>query len=193
MDQCVITTLKKYYRKILLRFLLLNASPNEPISTQYKKIDIKFVLLEAANAWELVKKDTLKNAWKNLYNFDDESSSTALTSEETSVQTEIENLARSLPGCQNLTHSDLVEWIEIDQNDPGFEILSPDRIVEAILHPRNESSNENDSPPIDSDFENDKENAKQALQTLRNFVFNHKQNEQILVQNLDSLENMLDE
>ena len=63
--------------------------------------------------------------------------------EEVSVH-DLANLAKSVPGGENVEEDNIIEWIDCDIDDPGFEHITDDQIVEDALGINLEESDEED-------------------------------------------------
>jgi hypothetical protein len=67
MDQGVIETFKRLYRKELLRKLLLTDKDEESVIKMYKKIDLKDECYMISSSWSELKNVTLERAWLKLF------------------------------------------------------------------------------------------------------------------------------
>ncbi|XP_025420067.1 jerky protein homolog-like [Sipha flava] len=107
MDQRVIKTTKRLYRKKLIVFLLEQQEANPLVNFMdlLKKVTIKTVLYLAAEGWEGIKKH-FKKVGKNFF--------------------------QELKGCADVKVNDISEWINGD-TDVGHQVLSEDEIVNACI------------------------------------------------------------
>jgi hypothetical protein len=124
---------------------------------------MKFVIFEAANSWQMVSSDTLRNSWKNLLG-----TSSRNNIVENESNSSIMEIAHQIEGFSNLNEEELNDWINIDSNDPGFEILTDEVIINSIKN-RTIDDTANLQENIVSCS-----NAVEALSTLKNyFCQNH--------------------
>ncbi|XP_050536842.1 jerky protein homolog-like [Daktulosphaira vitifoliae] len=137
MDQSVIETMKRHYRRQLLRKLLIEGTEDEElVLANHSKINLKDCCYMVAEAWSLVTAVTLRRAWNKLKglpseknkeeNGEDEDDEDALPLEE------IRKMIVKIPGCTEVSAEDVGEWMACDTSDPGFQILNDDEIVESV-------------------------------------------------------------
>ncbi|CAG9584542.1 unnamed protein product [Danaus chrysippus] len=130
MDQ-VIETLKRLYRKQLLRRLLSVDEDNvEVVVSFFKKMNLKECCYMIIDAWDLIERKTLNNAWNKLLNRDIENS---VTHSDDSILEDIKDLILNIQICKDCDNDDVQEWITCDSNDPGFQMMSDDEVIENLL------------------------------------------------------------
>lgn len=133
MDQGVIETTKRLFRKKLIMFLLEQQEANPLVNFMdlLKKVTIKTVLYLAAEAWEGVKPETIQKSWKKLWpNIPQKN---YIRDETTSNKdTDFIQVFQELEGCAEVEANDIAEWINGD-NDVGYQVLSDDEIVNACI------------------------------------------------------------
>ena len=127
MDQSVIETFKRLYRKQMLRKLLLT-DETEDSDSQHAKIDMKDCCIMAADSWNLVKSSTLKKAWNKILNKEKNDSGLEESSTENEECKTIKEMGRILSYEENQIN----EWLNTDVHDPGYQILNDDEIVDEI-------------------------------------------------------------
>ncbi|XP_015606874.2 jerky protein homolog-like, partial [Cephus cinctus] len=149
MDQGVIETMKRLYRKqILGRLFLAEERTEESVVAFAKSLNLKHCCYMRANAWASLTEANLKNAWNKLWpaseempeEFERENSN----AEEGGVN-EFTELFNSIPGFTDCNHEDAENWLNDDADDPGCQILTDDQIVSSVLHDENIDPEDNDS------------------------------------------------
>ena len=60
------------------------------------------------------------------------------------MEHDLANLAKSVAGGENVDEDNIIEWIDCDTNDPGFEHVTDEQIVEEALGKNLEESDEED-------------------------------------------------
>jgi hypothetical protein len=124
MDQEVIANWKRYYRSAQLRELLKLAK-DKPLIKCYSSIDMKFVLEEAAIAWDSVSTSVLKAAWKNLLG-DTQEPAIEMPSE--SIES-LRSLCNRIDGLQTIDNESISQWLKYDSVEKGFPTLSDQQIL----------------------------------------------------------------
>jgi hypothetical protein len=133
MDQGVIETTKRLYRKKLIMFLLEQQEANPLVNFMdlLKKVTIKTVLYLAAEAWEGVKSETFQKSWKKLWpNIPQENYRRDETT--SNEDTDFIQVFQELEGCAEVEANDISEWINGD-TDVGHQVLSDDEIENACI------------------------------------------------------------
>lgn len=147
MDQGVIAKTKRVYRKELLRQLLLSEKDEESVIAFTKKLNLKDCCNFLVSAWANVTQENLSNAWNKLW--------PKTENIEISIEDHVENvnieqiveLCHAIPGFEQCDITDATEWINSDENDPGYQIYNEDEILSVIT--------EENGPEDDSDEEQD--------------------------------------
>ncbi|XP_051162408.1 jerky protein homolog-like [Leptopilina boulardi] len=168
MDQSVIETLKRLYRKELLRRLLSvdDDTDAQVVLTFFKQMNLKECCYMLVSTWDLVQRKTLNKAWNKILNRNEENPAEDTDNFDSG---EISEIIKDLQICQECDSEDLEELLSCDSNDQGFQIMSDDEIVNNLLQANNQKeicedetekneSEENDAEPSHSD-------AFQALET----------------------------
>jgi len=142
MDQGVIETFKRLYRKQMLRQLLLADENNEEtVILFHKKINLKDCCYMAAESWNSLEVSTLKKSWNKILTRPLVCSNNAVTSDFQDITGAIAQLSI----CGECDEEDVTEWLNCDANDPGFQILNDEEIIKEI------------SVSVDQDEEDDEE------------------------------------
>lgn len=166
MDQSVIETLKRLYRKQLLRRLLSVDEDNvDVVLSFFKKMNLKECCYLVVDAWDLVKGETLNKAWNKVLNRESENS---ITNTDDYNLEDINELISKIQICQDCDDDDVKEWVTGDSNDQGFQIMSDDEIVQSILHISKQESEENETEEnldVENDAEISHDEALHALET----------------------------
>lgn len=150
MDQSVIETLKKLYRKQLMRRLLLgDTNDEETIFSTYKKIDLKDCCYMLVEAWNGVKSCTLHKSWNKLLKPSKDEIETPEHDNE--VPSEILDKMSDISVFADCDKNNVNEWLHVDNDDPGFQLMTDDEIVEKLLRGEDftEDSDANDGPEED--------------------------------------------
>ncbi|KAI5742840.1 hypothetical protein M8J77_011767 [Diaphorina citri] len=163
MDQGLIETMKRNYRKQLLSRLLFRdieqedcehkKEQAESVSTFFKSIDLKDCCYMVVEAWNSISPLTLKCAWnKLLYYYYEEryylanppiqSDNEEINTTDTLVTQTLETLD-SLGLRGDCDSEDVLKWLESDKLDQGYPILSEEEIVKSVLT-NNTNDEEND-------------------------------------------------
>nr|CAH7742579.1 unnamed protein product [Callosobruchus chinensis] len=146
MDQSVIETMKRHYRRQLLSKLLIEgAEDKELVLANNSKINLKDCCYIVAEAWSLVTAVTLRRAWNKLKGLPSEKNKKKESEENEKQENgeddddedalsleEIRKLIVKIPGCTEVSAEDVGEWMVCDTSDPGFQILNDDEIVVSV-------------------------------------------------------------
>ena len=134
MDQGVLESTKRRYRKELLRKLLLydttTSAEDDPKLTVvefWKKLNIKDVMFMIAKAWNDIPESTIRASWNKLLVCQGADGS----SEESPIIPELLHTLESIHGCGDCDEADVREWITMDSSDQGYQVLN-DEIVRAV-------------------------------------------------------------
>ncbi|UYV61928.1 hypothetical protein LAZ67_1007092 [Cordylochernes scorpioides] len=167
LDQGVIAAFKRLYKRRQLESCLVFSSdadqPNNSVGEQtfsnLKKYDIKKAIFNFGNSWDELKSFTIRNGWKILLehknNSDLETAGDALQlseDESDEDEQEIRRLEQLFQRARiEVNQESINEWIDIDLDDPGHNVLSNDDIVEAVLSEKMEISSSDDSSSTSED------------------------------------------
>ncbi|KAL4132729.1 hypothetical protein QTP88_009838 [Uroleucon formosanum] len=151
MDQGVISCLKRRYKKIFLRYLL-QEDCFDSMKELLKTWTIKDAIFAVYNAWENVPATTLRFSWAKILDqdYDDEENFT------------------------NVDEDDIVDWLQKDLNEEGFERLSDSDI--AVRYGSVTTPSTTQQPDSSSDSDNEEyfekiqtSQAMEAVDVLLNF------------------------
>ncbi|KFD52799.1 hypothetical protein M513_06290, partial [Trichuris suis] len=132
MDQRVIASFKRNYRKQLLRHPLLpDDSTVETVTNFYKKISLKDCCHMAAVSWESVKQITLRNAWNKIL-VGRASSVDPTDNDADKEMEEIMGALRDTSICNECDKPDVDKWLACDSENQGFQIMNDEEIIEFI-------------------------------------------------------------
>lgn len=116
MDQSVIETMKRHYRRQLLRKLLVEGEDEEGVLANHKKLNLKDCAYMVAEAWSLVKAVTLRRAWNKLKGIsteeekEKEREETGEDEDDVSHE-EFRDILLKIPGCSEVSAEDIGEWM----------------------------------------------------------------------------------
>lgn len=182
MDQGVIEKMKRIYRKQMLRRLLLAERDEESVLQFVKNLTLKDAIYMVADAWGSLTDDNLKHAWKKLWPIpetpnqgQDAANSETPSDANTPTDAEVVALFQTLPGFEQCDELDAREWFESDGNDPGYQHLNDEEIVDQVIEANDDGSNVRKG---DDDEEMDAEEAAgpshadayEAFQTAMNWL-----------------------
>ena len=151
MDQGILESLKRHYRKSLIRDMLLSDEDLDVVKF-LKAVNLQAVAEKVATAWAGISADTIRRSWGKLV---------PLPTSESSLTTEEENLATSQSDAaeiawfltdfqqmgQDLTEQDIRDWLWADRDDLGYEHLDDDGLVNHVAGSSNDE--------VDGDDESD--------------------------------------
>lgn len=169
MDQGVISCLKRRYKKIFLRFLLQENYSFDSMKDFLKKWTIKDAIFAVCDAWENVAASTLRLSWAKILDqgYDDEANI-----EESDIEACLE-LATSIPDFTNVDKDDIVDWLQKDDNEEGFERLSDSDIAarygstSSTISTQQEDSEDDENDSDDSvGVEEEKIQPSQAMEAV---------------------------
>ncbi|GBM66214.1 hypothetical protein AVEN_27903-1 [Araneus ventricosus] len=127
MDQGVIESMKRRYRKQLLSKLLSEGDDDQEeaacsIVQFWKALTLKECVYMINKTWESVPKHTLKRSWRKLApcfeNVDQSNDSGSVT------VTEVNGLLKQISNCGNCEEDDISTWLDYDADDAGFQLMS---------------------------------------------------------------------
>ena len=172
MDQGVIHEVKLIYRRLFLsEVLVVEETPEDLVQDtrglrtleKLKAYNLKQAIFNFSEAWKQVKSSTLANAWKRLL-YDVDVPVVDFTG------FEVQDFARMFSaGGEEVGNDDVQTWLEIDEDDPGHELLSEEEIVEAVLKP-SEQEEEDSEEEENTCFSIKMSTAREYLDQLITFV-----------------------
>ncbi|XP_053960505.1 jerky protein homolog-like [Anastrepha ludens] len=148
MDQGVIEAFERYSRKALLRRALIGQEEDKTILEIYKGINLNDAVYMAAKAWANVKATTLKKSWNKICPVvESEASPTSAKPTNENFVSEIVELMNVVSGFEECDQENVHEWLEFDEDDPGYELLTDDDIIAQVKF-----SEDNDEDEINDDI-----------------------------------------
>ncbi|KRY41663.1 Jerky -like protein-like [Trichinella spiralis] len=117
MDQTVIQSLKKRYRKELLRGIVLSEPDGGDLASQLKSINLKDYCYMIAQVWESISGNTLRVSWNKLLGYNEE----CLGDDDT-------------PFFETLTDDEILEAVNKDEDKDGDESDMSDKSNERLIH-----------------------------------------------------------
>ena len=135
MDQGVIECCKRYYRSKLMNecFVVEETEADKVEDTRglrtlqnLKAYNLRKAIMNVAEAWQRVSSLTLSNAWHRLLK-DDKSALVDFTGFEPE-----DFMAYMNRGVDNMSEDDVIQWLETDDQDPGYQHLSEAEIAESV-------------------------------------------------------------
>nr|XP_032519902.1 jerky protein homolog-like [Danaus plexippus plexippus] len=144
MDQSVIETLKHLYRKQLLcRLLSVDSSKIETMLKFFKEMNLKDCCYMPVEAWNAVESLTLTRAWNKLLKLSP--SANPATNPQEDCFEEITEAVKILSIGEGCDEENIKEWLDCDSEDPGFQILSDEEIVDDLNGCENEEKEETET------------------------------------------------
>lgn len=141
MDQGVIVKMKKIYRKQLLRRLLLTENDEESVVHCIKKMNIKDSIYMLSDAWDTLTKTNLQRAWNKLWPEEQSAGEEDVNDNEDGGVKEVTEICSTIPGFEQCDENDAREWLAVDNNDPGYQMLTDEEIAAMVY--------EDDAEPIE--------------------------------------------
>uniref|UniRef100_A0A0P4WKS8 DDE-1 domain-containing protein n=1 Tax=Scylla olivacea TaxID=85551 RepID=A0A0P4WKS8_SCYOL len=148
MEQGIILSTKRLYRKKFLDEVLIlpeeiadgdhDIQEIRPL-TNIKNYSLKAAIFNFADAWRDMPQSTLTNSWKRLLSNSD-------------VQWEMEGIevadflkTFTAVGRTGVTESIVFAWLEEDEVDPGYQMLTEEEIVKDVLQSRGKGNPDDDN------------------------------------------------
>lgn len=128
LDQGIIANLKCIYRSNLLQKLIENGNDFKGFCKSYTILES---IYDIAAAWNKVKITTLKNCWKRL--MPDIELDGQFEGFIESAAADLAEMAKTVEGGQHVDADNISEWFECDGQEPGYEVLTDEGIVEKVM------------------------------------------------------------
>ncbi|GBO09966.1 Jerky -like [Araneus ventricosus] len=144
MDQGVIESMKRRYRKQLLSKLLFEGDDDEVEAARSivqfcKALTLKDCVYMIKETCESVPEHTLKPPLRKLApyleNVDESNDSGSVT------VTELNGLSKKFPGCGNCEGDYISSWLNCDADDVGFQLMRDDEIIAQVRKPNSDDDN----------------------------------------------------
>ncbi|XP_064411327.1 jerky protein homolog [Latimeria chalumnae] len=153
MDQGVIQNMKCYYRRDFLRKLINHEDTIQDFQSHY---NIKDAIFNVACAWNSVKSETLRRAWRKLWpiimfaegSSDEEEVEGINVRHRKNTIAQILEMVKDTPSTHpinKINESELENWVEVDKEVEVTHIVSDAEIIESVTNPEKSKETENDS------------------------------------------------
>lgn len=106
-----------------------------------KNYSLKSAIFNWAKAWDDVKQTTLANAWSKLFQ------NKEAVQDFDGFEPYQATLRR---GGEEVAADDIMEWLEADEGDPGFEIMTDEEIAESVQRREDDDSDDDDGDDDDA-------------------------------------------
>lgn len=173
MDQGVIVSCKRYYQRKYIEEVMVILEDEEDLENDtrgqrtlrnIKNYNLKSAIYNFASSWKCVKMTTLSNCWKKL-----------LTDEDTELDFlgfEPQDFHQTLQraGDDNVTVEDVEDWLEENDADPGYQILSAEEIADSVVNPDPDESSSEGEEEVVAPVRPKMSDVREALDTLITFV-----------------------
>ncbi|XP_033215053.1 zinc finger protein 37-like isoform X1 [Belonocnema kinseyi] len=148
MDQGIIQSMKRNYKKIFLRRMRADENSGNIVNfvKSWTLLDTSFA---AASAWDNVSEITISKCWKKLLG-----DQTPFVEESDPVVTDVTDLLNSVTSSEIHSNKDVEEWFQNEENLETCKNLTEKESVEDASYSENEKSESDDSQ---SDLEEDVE------------------------------------
>lgn len=142
MDQGIIENMKRRYRKAFV-VGLLSSDDIMTVKQYWKSYTIKDAIFNVASAWADLTVSNLKKGWNKLW--PEPAPAEVHEANETVSVDEIVELCNNVAlDVDKLTPDEVLEWLDCDKFDGGFEILNDDEIVLSVTTVQEEVEIDND-------------------------------------------------
>lgn len=126
-----------------------------------KKINVKDAVYMTAGAWDDIPSLTLSKSWLKLLGT---GHGITETSDDNAEEQTCEELAKQLDN--NLSDSDISDWIGADSCDPGYQVLTDLDIAEQVTSTDTQPSTENEPDSESEDSSSDIPTNGEAMEML---------------------------
>lgn len=127
MDQGVIETMKRFYRKDLMLQLL----EENDFMGFWKTLNLKEAIYAVARAWNKVKETNIRKAFYKIMTLEDEEDedSNDLNSGELAVEN-IASIVSRVSGLEEVSTEEIQDWIACDYEEKGYQTMNDDDLQE---------------------------------------------------------------
>lgn len=149
LDQSVLETLKRRYRRNLLKQLITAMDEGETVTECLKRVNMKDVIYWLADAWNDIKQSTLQKCWRKLLqsifpsDYEDD-----IYDEEDDEP--LINLVRRLPHEGTIVDADISDWMNADEEE---ELT--DAMLVSLVTKNEDNVDENEDADVPETVEND--------------------------------------
>ncbi|KAK3884886.1 hypothetical protein Pcinc_010860 [Petrolisthes cinctipes] len=153
MDQGIIAATKCLYRRKFLGEVMVVLEDDDEVTAEedtrgartlenMKKYTLKSAIFNWATAWKDVKTSTLENGWKRLLSGEE-----PVDDFEGFEATDFMNQLRN--AGERVTEETIDNWLESDEGDPGYQILTDEEIAASVTATEEQLANEDDEEDED--------------------------------------------
>ena len=134
MDQGLLVALKCWYKKILLRRLLIEDENGISLIDLLKSVNMKIVIELIAESWGEIKESTLRKSWRKIMPIKESKESEDHTEgQEDGDEDEQEFIHEFQELGYSIDENEISTWLNSDSNNPGFQLMTDDEICEHVL------------------------------------------------------------
>lgn len=168
MDQSVIETMKRLYRKRFIHQLVMD-NDEMSIIAFWKEYNLKHVVNNVSDAWNDVSYQTLQRAWNKLWPLPAEST------EPESVEVIDDQFLAETSAAFSLENNEFIEWLNIDQHEMGYQLMTDDEIIE-IAKESDEAATDSETDAYDGGYvgnvsqKDQRKEAKDAMVNIGKFI-----------------------
>ncbi|KAJ8889085.1 hypothetical protein PR048_008579 [Dryococelus australis] len=147
----------------LLRKLLIEDENEQGIVAHHQNLDLKDCSYMVVEAWNLVKKTTLKKSFEQIERHfkqggtererkmkkkkcEKEEEESEAEEDEMTLE-DLRKILLKIPGCSESSAEDVGKWFACDSLDPGFQIRSDDELIQSV---REETDDQKDDIATES-------------------------------------------
>ena len=164
MDQDVLVSIKRRYKKKILEELVLHDTNGTSIISYLKQIDILKVIELVAASWDEIQPSTLRLSWRKIFKEETDENSPPTPNEEAENNTctpcahvtdDLEPSTEDFHSIfgmlgNDLPEGEILEWLEADQNDRGYTHMTDQEIIaEVTQEEEQDQENEGDEDKED--------------------------------------------
>lgn len=141
MDQGVIETMKRLYRKDLMLQLLGECD----FMGFWKRLNLKEAVYAIARAWRDVKESNIQRAFYKIMTLEDTEVEEGTESDNqlNDAKLSIENIASQIEGLEGIEKENIQEWIECDHEERGYQTMDDD-LIDLTSTENSEKSDDDD-------------------------------------------------
>lgn len=148
MDQGILDTVKRNYRRSLLSCMLLECENQsiEALLRAWKAINMRDVVFQTAESWDIVDRTTIVDSWRkvwpSLYTELVDSGATNIYEPESSIADDsaLVDMLRGLPGGE-VDEEEVAKWVTGENNEDD-QCLTDEEIIKSVQEEMDESDEE---------------------------------------------------
>lgn len=159
MDQSVIETFKRRYRKRFIKNLVMEEDVS--LLEYWKSYNIKNAVDNASDAWAEISENTLKKSWNKLWPEEEESVG------ETVDNTVYDEIVADSTVAFQLDEVEIGEWLLCDDSEACYELLTDEQIIEMATETELTDSETDTDAEFDGGDITDDETSKDARKDAR--------------------------